>query len=144
VISVAEPREEIAQRRLRGREGQFRPRDVGGRDPLQPIVLVAEGERAAQHLRRVDHDDHRRRRVGVDADQGAQITDVAPGTPAAKAGLAVGDVVTAIDGQDVGSAADLVAAIRNHKSGDKVQLQVLRDGAGRMIEVTLAVRPTNP
>ena len=77
-----------------------------------------------------------------DASQGAQITDVGSGTPAAKAGLAVGDVVTAVDGQDVGSAADLVAAIRNHKSGDKIQLTVLHGSSSRSVSVTLASRPS--
>jgi len=77
-----------------------------------------------------------------DADQGAQVTDVASGTPAAKAGLADGDVITAIDGQSLNGASDLVTAIRSHKAGDKVQLTVLRNGATRTLSVTLASRPT--
>ena len=78
-----------------------------------------------------------------DADNGAQITDVGPGTPADKAGLAVGDVITAIDGQDVGGASDLVAAVRSHKSGDKIQLTVARNGTTRTLSVTLTSRPTS-
>jgi S1-C subfamily serine protease len=77
-----------------------------------------------------------------DANNGAQITDVADGTPAAKAGLAVGDVITAIDGQDIGSASDAVAAIRTHQSGDKVQFTVSRSGASRTLSITLGNRPT--
>jgi len=79
-----------------------------------------------------------------DADQGgAQVTDVASGTPAAKAGMSVGDVITAIDGQSVGGASDLVTAIRSHKAGDKVQLTVQRNGASRTLSITLGNRPTN-
>ncbi|MBV9666388.1 MAG: PDZ domain-containing protein, partial [Actinobacteria bacterium] len=78
-----------------------------------------------------------------DAANGAQVTDVASGTPAAKAGMSVGDVITAIDGQSVGGASDLVTAIRSHKAGDKVQLTVQRNGASRTLSITLGNRPTN-
>jgi putative serine protease PepD len=77
-----------------------------------------------------------------DAANGAQITDVGTGTPAEKAGLAVGDVITGIDGQTVSSASDVVAAIRTHKSGDRLQLQVLRNGATHSLGVTLTSRPS--
>jgi putative serine protease PepD len=81
--------------------------------------------------------------VGLsDAANGAQVTDVGAGTPAEKAGLAVGDVITGIDGKTVSSASDLVAAIRTHKSGDKVQLRVLRNGATHTLSVTLTSRPS--
>jgi putative serine protease PepD len=72
---------------------------------------------------------------------GAVVQDVASGSPAAKAGLQVGDQVTAIDGQAVQSSADMVAAIRDHKPGDKVTITVNRNGSQTTISATLGERP---
>ena len=72
---------------------------------------------------------------------GAVVQDVASGSPAAKAGLQVGDQVTAIDGQAVQSSADMVAAIRDHKPGDKVTVTVNRNGSQATISATLGERP---
>ena len=72
---------------------------------------------------------------------GAVVQDVASGSPAAKAGLQVGDQVTAIDGQAVQSSADTVAAIRDHKPGDKVTITVNRNGNPTTISATLGERP---
>jgi S1-C subfamily serine protease len=73
---------------------------------------------------------------------GAVVQDVASGSPAAKAGLQVGDQVTAIDGQAVQGSADMVAAIRDHKPGDKVTITVNRSGTQTTITATLDERPT--
>jgi putative serine protease PepD len=72
---------------------------------------------------------------------GAVVQDVASGSPAAKAGLQVGDQVTAIAGQAVQSSTDMVAAIRDHKPGDKVTITVNRNGSQTTISATLGERP---
>ena len=72
---------------------------------------------------------------------GAVVQDVASGSPAAKAGLQVGDLVTAIDGKSVQSSAEMVAAIRDHKPGDKVSLTVNRGGNQTTISASLGERP---
>jgi S1-C subfamily serine protease len=66
---------------------------------------------------------------------------VAGGSPADDAGLAAGDVVTAIDGTPVESSADLVTAVSEKQPGDTVTLTVTRDGATRTVEVELGDRP---
>lgn len=72
---------------------------------------------------------------------GARIGAVRSGSPAAKAGLEVGDVVTAIDGDAVASSNELTGAISTHEPGDKVSLTVLRNGSTIKIDVTLGTRP---
>ena len=79
----------------------------------------------------------------ADAENGAGITQVVPGSPAANAGLQAGDVVTAVDGNAVQSADDLASALRAHKPGDSVRLQVERQGSQATVRVTLAARPTS-
>jgi putative serine protease PepD len=72
---------------------------------------------------------------------GALIQDVTPGTPAADAGLQVGDLVIELDGQAVTGTDDLIGRIRDHQPGDKVTLKVVRDGKEQTVTATLADRP---
>ncbi|MGA7272359.1 MAG: trypsin-like peptidase domain-containing protein [Acidimicrobiia bacterium] len=77
---------------------------------------------------------------GADAQTGpagALITGVQPQSGAAKAGLQVGDVVTAVDGVQVNGIGDLAGQIQNHQPGDKVKLDVLRGGQTLTLEATL-------
>ncbi len=72
---------------------------------------------------------------------GAIIQEVTPDSPASRAGLRAGDMVTSIDGQAIQSYSELVAAIRGHKPGDKVTLGVTRGGNETSITATLTQRP---
>lgn len=65
--------------------------------------------------------------------RGALVQQVTPSSPAADAGVAVGDVVVAVDGDPVTSAADLVAAIRSREPGAEVALQI--DRRGERVEI---------
>lgn len=69
---------------------------------------------------------------------GAYVNDVTKDSPADKAGIKKGDVITKIDGEQVDAATSLITSIRNHKVGDKVMLTILRDGKEQEIEVELA------
>jgi putative serine protease PepD len=75
------------------------------------------------------------------ASNGVRLTEVRSGTPAAKAGLQVGDVVTAVDGNAVRAAEDLSSAIDAKRPGDRTALTYLRDGTRHTAQVTLATRP---
>ncbi|MGI5240932.1 S1C family serine protease [Dactylosporangium sp. CA-139066] len=73
---------------------------------------------------------------------GAEVTGVVSGSPAARAGLAEGDVIRAVDGTGVGSAADLTSAIDLHHPGDEVRVDwVDRSGRSRSATVRLATGP---
>jgi putative serine protease PepD len=62
-------------------------------------------------------------------------------TPAAKAGLKKGDVITAVDGHSVATGDDLSRAIDAHKPGDKVTVTYKRGGSEHTVTLTLATRP---
>jgi S1-C subfamily serine protease len=64
------------------------------------------------------------------------------GSPADKAGIKAGDVVTAIDGNTVASADDLTAQVGVHKPSDTITVTVSRNGSTKDIKVTLGVRPS--
>ena len=75
-----------------------------------------------------DVDDAVRTRFGIEADEGALVQSVSPGTAAEEAGLEVGDVIIAIDGDDVATSTDVRDRIRDHQAGDEVTLTIERGG----------------
>jgi serine protease Do len=64
----------------------------------------------------------------VENNEGAVITQVEDGSPAAKAGLKVGDVITELDGQKVSDASQLQIEVGQKEPGSSIKLGVLRDG----------------
>jgi putative serine protease PepD len=74
---------------------------------------------------------------------GARVTSVAPGTPAAKAGLRVGDVITAVDGESVGSDTELRSLVDAHQAGDSVAVTYRRGDGATTVDVTLGTRPSS-
>jgi serine protease Do len=75
--------------------------------------------------------------IGLGKPQGAVIRSVIPGSPAEKAGIEGGDVVTKVDGKIVDKAADLRRLVANVKPGAKTTLTVFRRGATKDIAVTI-------
>jgi S1-C subfamily serine protease len=70
-------------------------------------------------------------------DDGVSIAAVSEASPAAEAGLQVGDIITAVNGDAVAEPADVAAAIRDLAIGDSVTLSITRAGEAQDIEVTL-------
>jgi serine protease Do len=67
--------------------------------------------------------------------EGVLVTSVSENSPAAKAGLKAGDVITAIDGEKVSSPGDLTRALGKKETGD-VSLTIVRDRSSRNVTVT--------
>ena len=74
-------------------------------------------------------------------DGGARVVGVVPDSPAAKAGLEKGDVIVGIDGKSIHGPVKLTETIRKSEPGDKVALEVLRDGKRRSLSAELGKRP---
>jgi S1-C subfamily serine protease len=76
------------------------------------------------------------------AQSGALVCASYPGTPAAKAGLAAGDVIVSVNGQAVSSANALSTIMRRYHPGDKVSLTwVDTNGQRHSATITLAAGP---
>ena len=69
--------------------------------------------------------------------RGAIVTQVEANSPAAKAGLRVGDLITKLDGREISDASSLQVAVGQTHPGTTIKLQVLRDGKGMELPVTL-------
>lgn len=78
--------------------------------------------------------------IGVQGDtesEKALIAAVYPDTPAEKAGIKPGDIITQFDGQPIKDFAELRALVGEKKPGDEVEIQVLRDD--KMVTFKLVV-----
>lgn len=98
-------------------------------------------------------------RFGLPVGEGVWLQAVPSGGPAADAGLrggsgpvtgfqgqeyrTGGDVITRLAGDPVGDADDLALAVMRHQPGERVEVELWRDGARRVVEVELAQRPSS-
>jgi len=76
-------------------------------------------------------------------DGGAQVSCVVSGSPADKAGLKAGDVITAVGTTDITTADDLTAAVNAYKPNDQVTMTVNRGGSSKSLSVTFGNRPSS-
>ena len=73
---------------------------------------------------------------------GVLVDNVNDGTPADKAGVRNGDVITKIDNRLVRGPNDLSRRIANYPPGRKIKVEVVRDGRTQTLNVTLGERPS--
>lgn len=78
---------------------------------------------------------------GLDAPQGALVSQVEDGTPAARAGIRAGDVILRFDGERVEDSAMLSRLVAARKPGDDVQVELQRGGKRLSLEVALGAVP---
>ena len=81
-------------------------------------------------------------RIGDAPSGGAKIGLIVAGSPAAKAGLKKGDVITAVDGKSIATADALTAYVTQASVGDSVTLTVHRGGATKHLKLTFANQPS--
>ncbi len=79
---------------------------------------------------------------GGGVSDGVRITGVRAGSPAEQAGLAAGDVITAIGEKHIGNLYDMTDALRSHQPGDTVVIVSRRDGVERRATTVLGKRGT--
>jgi serine protease Do len=79
--------------------------------------------------------------VGMKKPEGAIVDEPEAGSPAAKAGIVAGDVITAVDGKDVRNSRDLARRIASIAPGTSVTLAVLHNGENKTVSLTLGQLP---
>ena len=73
--------------------------------------------------------------------QGAVVQEVVVGSPAEDAGVAIGDIITAVDGTPIDANHRLADVVSQYQPGDRIKLTVLRAGATKSITATLGENP---
>ncbi len=84
-----------------------------------------------------------RKRFKLRPNEGALVTHVQEDSPADTAGILVGDILLALNGNPVWGAGDLIRKIRRHHPGDEIVLDILEDGERWQARVTLDCAPKN-
>jgi S1-C subfamily serine protease len=158
-----------ARGRVIGINAQIRSRSGGG-EGVGFAVPVDAVRRSLHELRRHGRVDYGYLGVGslvlypqladrleLNVGAGALVQDVEDGSPAEDAGIHAGDdqitfqgrpvptggdVIVAVDGKPLTLHSDLADVISSMSAGEKVRLQLLRDGKRRTVEVTLGRRPS--
>ena len=75
--------------------------------------------------------------LDIKVDQGAIVTQVQPGSAAEKAGIAAGDVITALNGHEISGSTDLRNRIGLIRVGEEIEIEALRDGRSRTFHATI-------
>jgi putative serine protease PepD len=118
--------------------------DSGGNDGVGFAIPSNTVKSIVSQLISTGKAEHAYLGVAAESQNGAvRITQVRSGTPAAEAGLKAGDVVTAIDGNEVASAEALTNAISAKSPGDTVTVTYTRGGASHTVQVKLTTRPNS-
>ncbi len=137
--ALANPADESADREQRLREA----REALERAAREIAELTTEvyGPGLMRHIE-MHIGGPRRAMLGINlgpaegGDKGVRVQGVSPGGPAADAGVKAGDVITGIDGKPVGTGRDLLQAMEGVEPGQKVALELRRDGRSQKVTVT--------
>ena len=78
---------------------------------------------------------------GLEVEEGVAVVDVFADSGAAEAGLREGDVIVAIEDEEITTVEGLFARLRDFEPGDEVTLETVRAGERRTVDVTLGERP---
>ncbi len=106
----------------------------------EPLIVHSGGRHGFLGVRLIGVTDELRKHYGAPEDAGVLVGRVEPDSPAAKAGIQVGDLITKVDGDEVESSRDLSREIRRKDKGDSVKLEIVRDRSVRELTVTLEER----
>ena len=83
--------------------------------------------------------------IGLGRPQGALVRSVESGSPADKAGVEAGDIITKFEGKPIDRASDLPRMVGNTKPGSRATVTVFRRGGTRDLSVTIAeIEPEKP
>jgi len=82
--------------------------------------------------------------IGLKNATGALVAEAKPDTPAAKAGIDAGDVITSVNGNAIKDSRELAREISSMAPGSTAKLEILRKGEQKTIDVTLAQMPNQP
>ena len=134
----------LAAHEIADQESQVRPEDEVREHRMvvetayPRLWRLREGGYLGVHL--IELTPELRAHFGVDASAGVMVGTVAEESPAATAGLLVGDIITAIDGESIGDRGQLARMVGEHQAGDSMSIEIFRDGVFEILEATVEAR----
>ena len=116
---------------------------VSGDPATVEFLDFLPGKRAYLGVTLVDLTSELREHYGTPKNAGVLVGSVEDGSPADKAGVRVGDIITAVDGEEITSSFELRKALREKKDGDSVRIEALR-GRTRQTFVASVIEKDGP
>lgn len=114
---------------------------VRGKD-RRPIVLDDDGHalRGFLGVELAELTPELREHFGAPHDRGVMVSRVEPDSPAAQAGIKVGDILTSIGGEPVDGSWEVTWRVRSKAKGDSLPIELTRDGKAMKVTATVAER----
>ncbi len=81
-----------------------------------------------------------RTHFGVPEESGVMVAKVEPGSPAEKAGIKVGDILTLIDGKAMKSTWDVMGKVRTYDNSQQVPVEIWRNGKAQTVSAPIVTR----
>ncbi len=107
---------------------------------VQQLIASGKVEHAFLGIQPADITSAIAQQFNLKTSSGALVYDVVSGSASAKAGVKPGDVIVQLGGKKIQDVSSLLATLREHRPGDKVQVTVIRNGDRKQLTVTLAAR----
>jgi membrane-associated protease RseP (regulator of RpoE activity) len=107
---------------------------------IRRFVIAEPGKRAFIGAALTSLTPELREYFGAPKDAGVLVASITENGPAAKAGLRVGDVITAVDGNRIDESFDIAQSMRSKRAGDNVKLDIVRNRNKQSLVVTAEER----
>ncbi len=107
------------------------------RDIMAQLIEHGEVRRGTMGAQAQDLTPELAAAFAIEATHGAVVTQVSKGSPADKAGMKTGDVITHINGRAISDAAEVRTRIGLLRVGEKVELRVMRNGKERRLHALI-------
>jgi membrane-associated protease RseP (regulator of RpoE activity) len=111
---------------------------TGDSDSVEVTVVAGKGRLGVSIL---EISPELRVHFGAPRDRGVLVNTIRAGSPAARAGIAVGDVVTEVDGDAVEDASQVLSAMSDRKKGETVNIALVRGGKPMTLKATMEDDP---
>ena len=136
-IAFADPADKPIRRTIVIKDGKVLTDNTEG---IEFGAAFFGGKRAYLGVSLISMSPDLREHFGGSRDTGVLVDSVEDQSPAAKAGVRSGDIITSVDGKEVASAGDLREAIGDKKDGDSVRLEIQRNRNRSTVVATLVER----
>ncbi len=111
------------------------------RDVMRELIEFGEVRRGRLGARGQDLTARLAQAFGIEHKAGFVVTQIESGSPAAKAGLAIGDIVVAANGRPIRSARDIHNLVGLQRLGMTIELELVRDG--EILQLPVVIQPTD-
>lgn len=110
---------------------------VGAEPAHRRMIIDRQADRGYLGVHLLNLTPELRRHFGAAEDSGVLVARIMEDSPAATAGVAVGDVITSVDGEPLGTISQLAGRVGQRQEGDEIELGIVRERSSMTLRATL-------